>query len=193
MRFAPGLVVERVENRERRRTFLDGKPSDCAGFGVDQRQRRFEEVRDLLFVSRLGLKWNVARKLGHRSLLQDECSGRRQCRPANPVSGRTLKANQSSVEDLVEHLFVLSSNLLRSLHANEVPSDASISEAFRVRNFPALTVLHRRAAPLAARPAFSRANWRHGPARTAPPRPIFPHPPPPETRPSPRRFFRPQQ
>src|SRR5258708_9578240 len=176
MRFAPGLVVERVENRERRRTFLDGKPSDCAGFGVDQRQRRFEEVRDLLFFSRLGLKWNVQRKLGHRSLLQDDCSGRRQCRPANRVSGRTLKANQSSVEDLVEHLFVLSSNLLRSLHANEVPSDASISEAFRVRNFPAITALHRRSAPTWRRPRLSRSTRRYGTSWTRGTCPFFQQP-----------------
>jgi hypothetical protein len=41
MRVAPGLVVECVENRERRRTFLDSKLGDSARFSVDQLRRPY--------------------------------------------------------------------------------------------------------------------------------------------------------
>src|SRR3984893_8488909 len=106
------------------------------------------------------------------------------------VSGRTKKANQSSVEDLVERLFVLSSNLLRRLHASEVPSEASISEAFRVRNLRLLTASPPLAAPLAAQSAASTSNSRYGPARTAAARYIFHRPSRREARRPSRRFFR---
>src|SRR5258708_15704634 len=98
MRVAPGLVVECVENRERRRAFLDSKPGDRARFGVDQRQRRFKEIRDFLFLTRLGLKRNVQRNLGHRSLLAIMIDTDGENATYKSLSGLAVEANQSSVE-----------------------------------------------------------------------------------------------
>src|SRR5882672_6270531 len=98
MRVAPALVVECVENRERRRAFLDSKPGDRARFGVDQRQRRFKEIRDFLFLTRLGLKRNVQRNLGHRSLLAIMIDTDGENATYKSLSGLAVEANQSSVE-----------------------------------------------------------------------------------------------
>src|ERR1700730_5584653 len=76
------------------------------------------------------------------------------------------------------------------LHASEVPSEASISEAFRVRNLRLLTASPPLAAPLAAQSAASTSNSRYGPARTAAARYIFHRPSRREARRPSRRFFR---
>src|SRR5258708_9495142 len=70
MRVAASLVVEGIENRERRWAFLNGEPCNSARLGIHQRQRRFQELCDFLFFAGFGLKGNVQRNLGHHSLLQ---------------------------------------------------------------------------------------------------------------------------
>src|ERR1700737_1194203 len=81
MRVAAGLVIEGIENPERRRAFLNGKPGNSARFVLHERQRRFQELCDFLFFAGLGLKGNVQRNLGHRSLLQ-RCLTRTDGMPA---------------------------------------------------------------------------------------------------------------
>src|SRR6266404_6026141 len=60
---AAGLVIERIEYRKGRRAILHREPGDGSRFGLHQRQRRFQELRDLLLLAGLGLKGNVQCKL----------------------------------------------------------------------------------------------------------------------------------
>src|ERR1700682_827579 len=53
VRVALGFVIEGIENRERRRAFLNRKPGNSARFGLHQRQRRFQEHNLQGFLCRL--------------------------------------------------------------------------------------------------------------------------------------------
>src|SRR5215216_3112359 len=59
MRVAPGLVVERVEDGERGRSFLNGEPRDRAHLSVHQWYGGAQKLRDLLLLARLRLLRNV--------------------------------------------------------------------------------------------------------------------------------------
>jgi len=97
-RVAPGLVVECVENRERRRAFLDSKPGDRARFGVDQRQRRFKEIRDSFSLPGLASSGTYSATLDIVHSLQIMIDTDGENATYKSLSGLAVEANQSSVE-----------------------------------------------------------------------------------------------
>jgi hypothetical protein len=62
MSVAAGLIIERIEDCERRRPFLDSEPSHGTRFVLNKRKRRFKEVCDLLFLSGFCFERNVQRE-----------------------------------------------------------------------------------------------------------------------------------
>src|SRR5262245_21579243 len=69
MRFAPGLVIERVEDCEGGWPLLNGEPRNRAAFGVHQGYGGTQKIGDLVLFARLRLQRDIQSKLCHCLLL----------------------------------------------------------------------------------------------------------------------------
>jgi hypothetical protein len=60
------LCVEGIEDRVRTGTFLDRIPGQSARLSLNERQCRGQKIGDIALFSRLGLKWHIQGKFGHK-------------------------------------------------------------------------------------------------------------------------------
>src|SRR6266516_3821487 len=98
MRLAPLLVVERVEDRERRRIETDREPEGRGGFLLNHRQAAREQARELVFLTRLGVKTDEQTDFDHGVLL---CSLERSYRDLSPIQEKRKASKARSCPVLV--------------------------------------------------------------------------------------------